>query len=111
MLRFVILSDGLAIFHVLFSILASFYTPFFKEVFEKKSEIEHAFSMEDAARLDDSGEGTLERPMRGGQPMPPPRMDSYRVMRGSGSRSNSGRLLWGSSINYVDKLANVNYTT
>lgn len=38
--------------------------------------------MEDAARLDDSGEGTLERPMmRGlvghGQPMPPPRMDSY----------------------------------
>ena len=51
MLRFVILSDGLAIFHVLFSILASFYTPFFKEVFEKKYEIEHAFSMEDAARL------------------------------------------------------------
>ena len=95
MLRFVILSDGLSIFHVLFSILASFYTPFFKEVFEKKSEIEHAFSMEDAARLDDSGEGTLERPMRGGQPMPPPRMDSYRVMRGSGSRSNSGRLHWG----------------
>ena len=33
----------------------SFYTPFFKEVFEKKSEIEDAFSMEDAARLDDSG--------------------------------------------------------
>ena len=64
-------------------IAASFYTPFFKEVFEKKSEIEQAFSMEDAARLDDSGEGTLERPMmRGGlvghgQPMPPPRMDSY----------------------------------
>ena len=71
-------------------VTASFYTPFFKEVFEKKSEIEHAFSMEDAARLDDSGEGTLERPMRGGQPMPPPRMDSYRIMRGSGSRSNSG---------------------
>ena len=51
--------------------------------------------MEDAARLDDSGEGTLERPMmRGlvghGQPMPPPRMDSYHRMRGSGSRSASG---------------------
>ena len=27
--------------------------------------------MEDASRLDDSGEGTLERPMR--QPLPPPR--------------------------------------
>ena len=49
--------------------LGSFYTPFFKEVFEKKSEIEQA--MEDASRLDDSGEGTLERPMR--QPLPPPR--------------------------------------
>ena len=54
--------------------------------------------MEDAARLDDSGEGTLERPMiRLGQglhqqPKPPPRMDSYRIMRGSGtgSRSASG---------------------
>ena len=73
----------------------SFYTPFFKEVFEKKSEIEDAFSMEDAARLDDSGEGTLERPMaiRGQQPKPPPRMDSYRIMHrgsGTGSRSASG---------------------
>ena len=38
-------------------------------MFEKKSEIEQA--MEDASRLDDSGEGTLERPMR--QPLPPPR--------------------------------------
>ena len=48
--------------------------------------------MEDAARLDDSGEGTLERPMRGQQPKPPPRLDSYRIMRGSGtgSRSASG---------------------
>ena len=49
--------------------------------------------MEDAARLDDSGEGTLERPgLRGQQPKPPPRMDSYRIMRGSGtgSRSHSG---------------------
>lgn len=51
------------------NVSASFYTPFFKEVFDKKSEIEHAF--EDAARLDDSGEGTLERPKR--QPLPPPR--------------------------------------
>ena len=55
---------------------SSFYTPFFNEVYEKKTEIEQAFSMEDAeggsSRLDDSGEGTLERPMRR-QPMPPPR--------------------------------------
>lgn len=65
---------------------SSFYTPFFKEVFEKKSEIEQA--MEDAARLDDSGEGTLERPMR--QPLPPPRLDSYRMMRGGGTGSRSG---------------------
>ena len=55
-------------------LLASFYTPFFKEVHDKKSEIELALSMEmeDSARLDDSGEGTLERPKR--QPMPPPRL-------------------------------------
>ena len=69
-----------------------------KEVFEKKSEIEDAFSMEDAARLDDSGEGTLERPglrglLGGQQPKPPPRLDSYRIMQrgsGTGSRSASG---------------------
>ena len=62
---------------------SSFYTPFFKEVHEKKSEIEHAFSMEDngASRLDDSGEGTLERPPLRRQPMPPPRMDSYRLQQ------------------------------
>jgi hypothetical protein len=53
----------------MYVISGSFYTPFFKEVFEKKSEIEQA--MEDASRLDDSGEGTLERPLR--QPLPPPR--------------------------------------
>ena len=44
---------------------ASFYNPFFKEVFEKKSEIEQALADDDddaSGRLD-SGEGTLERPM------------------------------------------------
>ena len=54
--------------------------------------------MEDAARLDDSGEGTLERPgmrvlLGGQQPKPPPRLDSYRIMQrgsGTGSRSASG---------------------
>lgn len=77
---------------------ASFYTPFFKEVFEKKSEIEQAVSMFDPARsLDDSGEGTLERPDRAMQqqqqqqgasakrPRPPPRVDSYRVGASGGA--------------------------
>ncbi|XP_050734662.1 rho GTPase-activating protein 190-like isoform X15 [Eriocheir sinensis] len=40
----------------------AFYTPFFKEVWDKKPEIEQAFNMEDPSGLDDSGEGTLERP-------------------------------------------------
>ncbi|KAF2348819.1 hypothetical protein FHG87_020426 [Trinorchestia longiramus] len=38
------------------------FTPFFKEVWDKKPEIEQAFNMEDPSGLDDSGEGTLERP-------------------------------------------------
>eukprot|EP00095_Tigriopus_kingsejongensis_P003293 maker-scaffold355_size198070-snap-gene-0.30 protein:Tk03293 transcript:maker-scaffold355_size198070-snap-gene-0.30-mRNA-1 annotation:"rho gtpase-activating protein 190 isoform x5" len=76
---------------------SSFYTPFFKEVFEKKSEIERAFSMDDSARLDDSGEGTLERPRR--QPMPPPRIDSYRMYsRQPGPPSNASRSGSGSEI-------------
>ena len=41
-------------------ILVAFYAPFFKEVWEKKPEIEQAFHMEEPPRLDDSGEGTLE---------------------------------------------------
>lgn len=49
------------------------YTPFFKEVWDKKVEIEQAFQLEDAAGLDDSGEGTLERPLRRTHPVPPPR--------------------------------------
>lgn len=49
------------------------YTPFFKEVWDKKMEIEQAFQLEDAAGLNDSGEGTLERPLRRTQPVPPPR--------------------------------------
>ena len=66
---------------------AAFYTPFFKEVWDKKPEIEQAFNMEDPSGLDDSGEGTLERPphhmhhhSRGGIPLPrrslPPRSQS-----------------------------------
>ncbi|XP_023343055.1 rho GTPase-activating protein 190 isoform X4 [Eurytemora carolleeae] len=70
------------------------YQPFFQEVLEKKGEIEKAFSMDErlSGRLDDSGEGTLERPPRR-NPIPPPRVDSYNV-KGPGSlnsRSGSGR--------------------
>ena len=52
---------------------SAIYTPFFKEVWDKKVEIEQAFQMEDTAALNDSGEGTLERPMRRTHPVPPPR--------------------------------------
>lgn len=53
---------------------SAIYTPFFKEVWDKKMEIEQAFRMEDAGGLNDSGEGTLERPMRRRtHPVPPPR--------------------------------------
>ncbi|KAK4312268.1 hypothetical protein Pmani_016281 [Petrolisthes manimaculis] len=54
----------------------AFYTPFFKEVWDKKPEIEQAFNMEDPSGLDDSGEGTLERPAyhyRHSTTLPPPR--------------------------------------
>ena len=48
------------------------------QVLEKKGEIEKAFAMDErlSGRLDDSGEGTLERPPRR-NPVPPPRIDSY----------------------------------
>lgn len=60
--------------------VAAFYTPFFKEVWDKKPEIEQAFNMEEPAGLDDSGEGTLEHPPRTrGHPMPPPRHESYHL--------------------------------
>lgn len=61
--------------------LAAFYTPFFKEVWEKKPEIEQAFHMEEPLGLEDSGEGTLEHPrsQRHGHPLPPPRHESYHL--------------------------------
>ena len=58
-------------------ILAAFYTPFFKEVWEKKPEIEQAFNMEEPCNLNDSGEGTLEYSAL--HPMPPPRHESYHL--------------------------------
>merc|ERR1719402_1774656 len=79
----------------------NFYQPFFKEVSDKKAEIEKAFSLDErlSGRLDDSGEGTLERPIRR-QPLPPPRIDSY-IRAGPpslNSRSGSGRSGSGSEI-------------
>ena len=73
---------------------SNFYNSFFREVCDKKAEIEKAFSLDEhlSGRLDDSGEGTLERP--------PPRMDSYHIRGPSilNSRSGSGRSGSGSEI-------------
>lgn len=54
----------------------AFYTPFLKEVWDKKPEIEQAFHMEEPVTLD-SGEGTLEHSMHHHLPQPPPRHESY----------------------------------
>ena len=84
----------------------NFYNNFFREVCDKKAEIEKAFSLDErlSGRLDDSGEGTLERPPRR-HPVPPPRLDSYHISgRGErgpsslNSRSGSGRSGSGSEI-------------
>ncbi|XP_023223688.1 rho GTPase-activating protein 190-like isoform X6 [Centruroides sculpturatus] len=53
----------------------AFYTPFFKEVWEKKPQIEKAFHMED-----------LDYPIDGRTPIPPPvpsRQESYHIRSGS----------------------------
>jgi len=65
------------------------YTPFFKEVYDKKLEIEAAFQLEDSACLNDSGEGTLERPFRRTHPVPPPRHEHYGLRAGSNEGSGS----------------------
>ena len=58
---------------------SNFYHSFFRSVCDKKAEIEKAFSLDErlSGRLDDSGEGTLERPERQHRrnPVPPPRID------------------------------------
>ncbi len=62
-------------------------------------------------RLDDSGEGTLERPQRRQQPMPPPRIDSYRYTqqqqqhhRRLGSGQEGGASRSGSNSEMYDRL-------
>lgn len=65
----------------------AFYTPFFKEVWEKKPEIEQAFHMEEPISFNISGESTLEMPPR--QPRPPPRHESYHIKAGSNDGSGS----------------------
>ncbi|CAH1109193.1 unnamed protein product [Psylliodes chrysocephalus] len=71
----------------------AFFTPFFKEVWEKKPEIEQAFNMEEPSGLD-SGEGTLERSksQRHGHPLPPPRHESYYLKLNDGSESENFEL-------------------
>ncbi|XP_059615370.1 rho GTPase-activating protein 190 isoform X2 [Phlebotomus argentipes] len=67
----------------------AFYTPFLKEVWDKKPEIEQAFHMEEPVTLD-SGEGTLEHSMHHHLPQPPPRHESYMLKNnhdGSGSEN------------------------
>lgn len=66
---------------IYFSFVAAFYTPFFKEVWEKKPEIEQAFHMEEPISFNTSGKSTLEMPAR--QPRPPPRHESYHIKAGS----------------------------
>ncbi|XP_037027323.1 rho GTPase-activating protein 190 isoform X6 [Bradysia coprophila] len=61
----------------------AFYTPFLKEVWEKKPEIEQAFHMEEPVTLD-SGEGTLEHSMHQ-LPQPPPRHESYMLKNTAGT--------------------------
>ncbi len=74
---------------------------------EKKTEIEHAFSMDDPGldgRLDDSGEGTLERPPRRQQPMPPPRIDSYRFAAQRMGQHDGGPSRSGSNSEVYERL-------
>ena len=70
-------------FYVSLSPLVAFYTPFLKEVCEKKPEIEQAFHMEEPVTLD-SGEGTLEHSMHQ-LPQPPPRHESYMLKNTAGT--------------------------
>lgn len=67
----------------LFVFAVAFYTPFLKEVWEKKPEIEQAFHMEEPVTLD-SGEGTLEHSMHH-LPQPPPRHESYMLKNTAGT--------------------------
>lgn len=65
----------------------AFYTPFLKEVWDKKPEIEQAFHMEEPVTLD-SGEGTLEHSHHH-LPQPPPRHESYLMKQHSNSIMNN----------------------
>lgn len=66
----------------------AFYTPFLREVWDKKPEIEQAFHMEEPVTLD-SGEGTLEHSMHHHLPQPPPRHESYLMKQHSNSILNN----------------------
>lgn len=78
----------------------TFYTPFLKEVWEKKPEIEQAFHMEEPVTLD-SGEGTLEHSMHH-LPQPPPRHESYLLKNTDGSGSENYEHLPTRSLNSLN---------
>ncbi|XP_066261136.1 rho GTPase-activating protein 190 [Euwallacea similis] len=91
----------------------AFFTPFFKEVWEKKPEIEQAFHMEEPSGLD-SGEGTLERSRSIGRhgPMPPPRNESYYLKLGNDGSESENYDLSGpddklSSSDHSDRFSNI----
>ncbi|KAK9890323.1 hypothetical protein WA026_010422 [Henosepilachna vigintioctopunctata] len=62
----------------------TFYTPFLKEVWEKKPEIEQAFNMEEPANLDDIDYHSLQD-----HPIPPPRHESYHLKMNDRSGSDN----------------------
>ncbi|KAL1491496.1 hypothetical protein ABEB36_012085 [Hypothenemus hampei] len=91
----------------------AFFTPFFKEVWEKKPEIEQAFHMEEPSGLD-SGEGTLERSRSTGRrgPLPPPRNESYYLKLGQEGSESENFDLSGpddklSSSDHSDRFSNI----
>lgn len=86
----------------------AFFTPFFKEVWEKKPEIEQAFHMEEPSGLD-SGEGTLERSrsQRLSHPLPPPRHESYYLKLNDGSESENFELSGPEESDHSDKFSSI----
>lgn len=82
------------------SFSVTFYTPFLKEVWDKKPEIEQAFHMEEPVTLD-SGEGTLEHSMHH-MPQPPPRHESYMLKNADGSGSENYEHLPTRSLNSLN---------
>lgn len=84
----------------IWNIAVTYYTPFLKEVWDKKPEIEQAFHMEEPVTLD-SGEGTLEHSTHH-LPQPPPRHESYLLKNADGSGSENYEHLPTRSLNSLN---------